>query len=74
MAYVSLAVQLEGEVMKTAELRKPVMSEQELDLGREGVVLVVDPDQAERAGAFLEDAISFEDAWRANAAEGEEEI
>lgn len=36
------------------------------DLTVPGVIVEVDPDDADAAGAFLEDAVNFDDAWDAN--------
>jgi hypothetical protein len=51
--------------------RKPtvaaaVISESMADLTTASVIVEVDPDDADRAGAFLDDALDEEAAWDAN--------
>jgi hypothetical protein len=51
--------------------RKPpaaaaVISESMADLTTAGVIVEVDPDEADRAGTFLDDALDEEAAWDAN--------
>ncbi len=46
--------------------RRPVLTTEESDLTTIGAQVVYDPDAAEAAGAFAEDALSEADAWEAN--------
>ncbi len=50
-----------------ASVPPPLVSEDLGDLMRPGVVLIVDPADADRLGAFEEPALSEADAWDANA-------
>jgi hypothetical protein len=43
-----------------------MISESMADLTIAGVIVEVDPDEADRAGAFLDDALNEEAAWDAN--------
>jgi hypothetical protein len=45
----------------------PVISESLTDLTTPGVIVALDPDAADRAGAFLDDALDEDAAWEANA-------
>ncbi len=45
---------------------KPVYSQNLDDLEIPGVMVELDPDEAEAIGAFREDALSEKDAWEAN--------
>ena len=45
----------------------PIISEQLTDLATPGVMVELDPDEAEALGAFEETALSEADAWEANA-------
>jgi hypothetical protein len=52
--------------------RKPpvpaaIISESMDDLAVAGVIVEVDPDEADCAGAFLEDALDEQTAWESNA-------
>lgn len=49
--------------------RRPVLTVDESDLTTAGAQVIYDPDEAEIAGAFVEDALSEADAWDANADE-----
>jgi hypothetical protein len=49
----------------TAGRPEPVVTTDEAGLFVPGVVVVVDPDRAEHLGAFVEDALSLEDALEA---------
>jgi hypothetical protein len=44
-----------------------VISESLTDLTTPGVIVALDPDAADRAGAFLDDALDEDAAWEANA-------
>ncbi len=44
-----------------------VISENLADLTVPGVIVELDPDEADRAGAFLDDALDEEAAWESNA-------
>jgi len=44
-----------------------IISESLADLTIAGVIVEVDPDAADRAGAFLEDALDEQTAWESNA-------
>jgi hypothetical protein len=44
-----------------------IISESMDDLSVPGVIIELDPDEAERAGAFVEDAIDEATAWDSNA-------
>ena len=44
-----------------------VISESLADLMTPGVIVELDPDAADRAGAFLDDALDEDAAWAANA-------
>lgn len=44
----------------------PVISRNLEDLDTPGVIVEVDPEEAEDLGAFLETALSAEDAWESN--------
>ena len=44
-----------------------VISESLADLTTPGVIVELDPDAADRAGAFLDDALDEDGAWQANA-------
>jgi hypothetical protein len=44
-----------------------IVSESLEDLSIPGVIVEVDPDEADRLGAFAEDALDEETAWDANA-------
>jgi hypothetical protein len=44
-----------------------VISESLTDLTTPGVVVELDPDAADRAGAFLDDALDEDAAWESNA-------
>ena len=44
-----------------------VISENLADLTVPGVIVELDPDEADRAGAFLDDALDEETAWESNA-------
>jgi hypothetical protein len=44
----------------------PVMSESLDDFLIPGVVIELDPDEADRLGAFEENALTADDAWGAN--------
>lgn len=43
--------------------RQPILSERIEDADTFGVMVVVTPEEAERQGAFVEDALSEDDAW-----------
>ena len=45
---------------------QPILSNHLDDLDTPGVMVVVDPDEAESLGAFHETALSEEDAWASN--------
>lgn len=47
-------------------VQMPIISENLDDLLTPGVIVEVDPDVAEDLGAFLETALSEEDAWESN--------
>ena len=51
----------------TRVTRDPVISNDIRDLLTPGVQVEVDPEEAERLGAFEETALSEEDAWDSNA-------
>jgi hypothetical protein len=44
-----------------------VISDSLADLTLPGVIVELDPDEADRAGAFLDDALDEEAAWESNA-------
>ena len=44
-----------------------IISEKLDDASVPGVIIEVDPEEADRLGAFLEDAIDEETAWESNA-------
>ena len=46
--------------------KNAVLSENADDALIPGVVIVVDPDEAKRLGAFEEDALDHDTAWNAN--------
>lgn len=45
------------------EPMQPIYSESVADLGVPGVVVIVDPDEAEAMGAFEEQALTEAEAW-----------
>jgi hypothetical protein len=47
--------------------RDAIISENLDDLSIAGVIVEVDPEEADRLGAFAEDALDEETAWDANA-------
>lgn len=50
------------------ELRhSPIVSTDYADLQTPGLVIELQPDEADELGAFLEDALTQADAWDANA-------
>jgi hypothetical protein len=48
-------------------LREAIISENLDDLSNAGVIVEVDPEEADRLCAFAEDALDEETAWDANA-------
>jgi hypothetical protein len=56
--------------MKAAKKQFPLVTTDPDAFGLPGVVLVVDPDEAEDLGACPEPALSPEDAWDSNSDEG----
>lgn len=50
----------------------PLLSPDEADFPVPGVQVVYDPDAAEAAGAFMEDALSEAEAWASNTADDRE--
>lgn len=53
--------------MLAPEPRSPVYSPAIDDMTTPGVVVEVDPDQADELGAFRDDALSEDEAWESNA-------
>ena len=51
---------------------QPILSNRLEDLDTPGVLVAVDPDEAESLGAFEETALSEEDAWESNLDMGED--
>lgn len=53
--------------MPAPEPRSPIYSPAIDDVTTPGVVVEVDPDQADELGAFRDDALSEAEAWESNA-------
>jgi hypothetical protein len=54
-------------------VQMPIYSQNLDDLDTPGVIVVVDPEEAQSLGAFEETALSEEDAWESNF-DGEEPV
>lgn len=51
---------------------QPILSNRLEDLDTPGIMVVVDPNEADSLGAFQETALSEEDAWDSNLDMGED--
>lgn len=45
---------------------KPIITQDQTMLYTPGVIVSCNPEEADNLGAFVEDALSFDDAWYAN--------
>jgi hypothetical protein len=52
-----------------SKIYQPIITSDQTAIGKPGAIVQVDPDEAEALGAFVEDALTLEEAWDANADE-----
>lgn len=52
-----------------SKIYQPIITSDQTAIGKPGAIVQVDPDEAESLGAFVEDALTPEEAWDANADE-----